>query len=155
MVAPVSRIHSGHKGRSGSHRPFPAVKPAWVTMEAAEVTEEAVKLAKTGLTGAQIGITLRDTSGIPSVRAVTGHRMRALLEQSGIKPDLPEDMQALLKRVVHLQRHLKTHPKDLSNRRGLNLMEARIRRLARYYRQRKMLPDNWSYTAATAVLQVE
>jgi small subunit ribosomal protein S15 len=155
MDAPVSRIHSGHKGRSGSHRPFPVVKPTWVTMEVAEVTEEAVKLAKSGLTGAQIGTTLRDSAGIPSIRALTGHRMRALLEQNGIKPDLPEDLQALLKRVVHLQRHLSTHPKDLANRRGLNLMEARIRRLARYYRQRKMLPDEWSYTAATAVLQVE
>ena len=151
----MSRIHSGRKGRAGSHRPFPAVKPSWVTMTPAEVTEEAVKLAKTGLSGAQIGATLRDGAGVPSVRAVTGHRMRAMLEQNGVKPDLPEDLQALLKRVVHLQRHLSTHPKDLSNRRGLSLMESRIRRLARYYRQRQKLPEDWSYTAATAVLQVE
>ena len=57
-----------------------------------------------------------------------------------MKPDLPEDLQALLKRVVHLQRHLKTHPKDLSNHRGLNLMEARIRRLARDHRAAEDAP---------------
>ena len=117
--------------------------------------EEAVKLAKGGLNGAQVGTALRDSLGVPSVRAVTGSRMAPLLAQHGVKPELPDDLQALLKRVVHLQRHLLTHPKDLSNRRGLTLMESRIRRLARYYRQRKLLPEKWSYTSATAVLQVE
>jgi small subunit ribosomal protein S15 len=151
----VSRIHSGRKGRSGSHRPYPPVSPAWVTMERTEVVAEAVKLAKTGLSGAQVGTTLRDGYGVPSVRAIAGVRMTQLLAENGIKPDLPEDLQALLKRVVHLQRHLVSHPRDLSNQRGLHLMESRIRRLARYYRQHKMLPENWSYTAATAVLQVE
>ena len=117
--------------------------------------EEAVKLAKGGLSSAQVGAVLRDTHGVPSTRAVTGARLTDLLKEQGVKPDLPEDLQALLKRVVHLQRHLKGHPKDLSNRRGLNLMESRIRRLAHYYRRRKLLPENWRYTSAGAVLQVE
>jgi len=124
-------------------------------MDRAEVVAESVKLAKSGMNAAQVGAVLRDGSGVPSVRAVTGTRMTKLLAENGVKPDLPEDLQALLKRVVHLQRHLKAHPKDLSNSRGLNLMESRIRRLAHYYRQRKLLPEDWSYTAATAVLQVE
>ena len=124
-------------------------------MEKAEIVDEVVKLSKGGMSSAQVGTVLRDSFGVPSVRSVTGTRMAKLLTENGVKPEIPEDLQALLKRVVHLQRHLKTHGKDLSNRRGLNLMEARIRRLARYYRQRKMLPENWSYTAATAVLQVE
>lgn len=151
----MSRIHSGRKGRSGSHRPFPAVAPTWVTLEKGELTEEAVKLAKGGMNSAQVGTVLRDSFGVPSVRAVTGTRLTALLAAQGVKPDLPEDLQALLKRVVHLQRHLATHPKDLSNHRGLSLMESRIRRLAHYYRQHKLLPENWSYTSAGAVLQVE
>ena len=124
-------------------------------MERTEVIDEAVKLAKGGMSGAQVGAVLRDSFGVPSVRAIAGTRMTALLAQHGVKPDLPEDLQALLKRVVHLQRHLSTHPKDRSNSRGLALMESRIRRLAHYYRQRKVLPEDWSYTAATAVLQVE
>lgn len=151
----MSRIHSGRKGRAGSHRPFPVQKPAWVTAERAEIVEEVVKLSKEGLTAAQVGARLRDGMGIPSVRSVTGTRMTPLLKEAGIQPDLPEDLQALLKRIVHLQRHLSTHPKDRSNQRGLTLMESRIRRLAHYYRERKQLPANWSYTSATAVLQVE
>jgi len=151
----VSRIHSGRKGRAGSHRPYPAAAPTWETLSREEVVEEAVKLSKGGMTSAQVGAVLRDSNGVPSVRVVTGSRLVPLLAQHGVKPELPEDLQALLKRVVHLQRHLQTHPKDNSNRRGLTLMESRIRRLAHYYRQRKLLPADWSYTSATAVLQVE
>lgn len=151
----MSRIHSGRKGRSGSKRPFPPVKPTWVSLDAEEIGEEATKLAKTGLSPAQVGLHLRDSWGIPSVRAVTGKRLSTVLVEQGIRQDLPYDLQALLKRVVHLQRHLQQHPYDTSNRRGLQLMESRIRRLAHYYRRRKLLPETWSYTAAGAVLQVE
>jgi small subunit ribosomal protein S15 len=155
VVAPVSRIHSGRKGRSGSHKPFPAPKPTWVSVEPDEVIDEAVKLAKGGTSSALIGLTLRDAYGVPTLKSVTGKRMAEVLKSRGVKTDLPEDLQALLKRVVHLQRHLATHPKDLSNQRGLALMESRIRRLALYYRRRKLLPENWRYTSAGAVLQVE
>lgn len=151
----MSRIHSRRKGRARSHRPFPPVQPTWVTMERGEIEETAVKLSKSGLNGAQVGLALRDTYGVPSVRAVLGSRMTGFLASKGIKADLPEDLQALLKRVVHLQRHLETHPTDHANRRGLTLIESRIRRLSRYYRAKNRLPANWSYSSAAAVLQVE
>jgi small subunit ribosomal protein S15 len=151
----VSRIHSGRKGRAGSHRPYPLTRPEWVTASAEEVVTQSVQLAKAGRSAAQIGLALRDGLGIPSSRAVTGKRLGAVLAGAGITPEIPEDLQALLKRVVHLQHHLETHPNDLSNRRGLTLMESRIRRLARYYRQQQRIPENWRYSAAGAALQVE
>lgn len=151
----MSRIHSGRRGRSGSHRPYPLHNPEWVTADAKEVCEEAIRLAKGGMGPAQVGAVLRDGSGVPSVRALTGVRLTKLLSEGGVKPELPDDLQALLKRVVHLQRHLALHPKDLSNQRGLSLMESRIRRLARYYRAHRRLPEGWRYTSAGAVLQVE
>jgi small subunit ribosomal protein S15 len=151
----VSRIHSGRKGRAGSHRPYPLVKPEWATATVEEITTQAVQLAKAGRPAAQIGQVLRDSYGIPSARAVTGKPLGALLAAQGIRPEIPDDLQALLKRVVHLQGHLKAHPNDLANRRGLNLMESRIRRLARYYRQRERIPASWRYSAAGAALQVE
>ncbi len=151
----MSRIHSRRKGRAGSHRPYPLQRPAWVSTTREEVVEQTVNLSKTGLSGAQIGTILRDSYGVPSVRTVVGERMAHLLKANGVEPELPEDLQALLKRVVHLQRHLETHPKDTANRRGLSLIESRIRRLSRYYRHRKVLPDTWHYSAKTAALQVE
>ncbi|HXY47539.1 MAG TPA: 30S ribosomal protein S15 [Thermoplasmata archaeon] len=151
----MSRIHSGRKGRSGSHRPYPLTKPEWVTVTTEELVAQAVQLSKAGRPAAQIGQQLRDSFGVPSARAVTGKRLESLLADAGIRPEIPDDLQALLKRVVHLQRHLEAHPKDLANRRGLSLMESRIRRLARYYRQRRRLPENWRYSARGAALQVE
>jgi small subunit ribosomal protein S15 len=151
----MSRIHSGHKGRAGSHRPYPLTKPEWVTASSEEVVAQAVQLAKGGMGQAMIGQTLRDSYAVPLSRAITGKRLGLLLRENGVKADLPDDLEALLKRVVHLQRHLQAHPKDLANRRGLNLMESRIRRLARYYRRRRRLPENWRYSAAGAALQVE
>jgi small subunit ribosomal protein S15 len=151
----MSRIHSGRKGRSGSHRPYPLAKPDWVNVTSEEIVTQAVQLSKAGRSAAQVGQTLRDSMGVPSVRAVTGKRLELLLADSGVKAEIPDDLQALLKRVVHLQRHLETHPKDLANRRGLSLMESRIRRLARYYRQRRRIPENWRYSARGAALQVE
>ena len=151
----MSRIHSGRKGRAGSHRPYPLTKPEWVTATTEELVEQAVQLSKGGMPAAQIGQVLRDSYGIPSARAVSGKRLAALLAEKGVKPEVPEDLQALIKRVVHLQRHLEAHPKDLANRRGLVLMESRIRRLARYYRQRRRIPENWRYSTAGAALQVE
>ena len=151
----MSRIHSGRKGRAGSHRPYPLTKPEWVTTTAEEVVEQTVALAKSGQSAAHIGMVLRDQHGVPSARVVTGKRLATLLREQGVEPEIPDDLQALLKRVVHLQRHLAQNPKDLSNRRGLSLMESRIRRLAHYYKRRKLLPENWRYTSAGAVLQVE
>lgn len=151
----MSRIHSSHKGRAGSHRPYPLTNPTWVATTREEVVQQAVTLAKGGLSSAQVGGALRDSYGVPSVRAITGERLSDLLKTNGIKPELPEDLQALLKRVVHLQRHLAQHPRDNANRRGLSLIESRIRRLARYYRHRKVLPETWRYTASGAALQVE
>jgi small subunit ribosomal protein S15 len=151
----VSRIHSGRKGRSGSHRPYPLTRPEWVSLSSEEVTEQAVQLSKGGRSAAQVGLALRDGQGVPSTRAVTGKRLTAVLAAAGVKPEIPDDLQALLKRVVHLQRHLAAHPSDRANRRGLTLMESRIRRLARYYRQRRKIPEGWRYSAAGAALQVE
>lgn len=151
----MSRIHSGRKGRSGSDRPFPALPPTWPIPEPAEILDQAVQLAKGGLSAAQVGTALRDTHGVPSVRLALGQRLTPLLASRGVKPELPEDLAALLRRVVTLQRHLAEHPRDHSNRRGLALIESRIRRLARYYRDRKQLPETWRYSATEAVLQVE
>ena len=151
----MSRIHSRRKGKAGSHRPYPVTKPEWVAVSNEEIVERAVQLAKTGIPAAQVGQQLRDSLGVPAVRAMTGKRLESLLAEHGVRPEIPDDLQALLKRVVHLQRHLETHPKDLANRRGLSLMESRIRRLAHYYRQHRRIPENWRYSAAGAALQVE
>ena len=48
-------------------------------LETEELVEEIAKLAKTGASSAQIGAVLRDMHAVPSVRTVTGKRMKAVL----------------------------------------------------------------------------
>jgi len=43
-----------------------------------------VKLARKGLTPSQIGVTLRDSHGIPQVRFVTGNKILRILKSQGI-----------------------------------------------------------------------
>lgn len=151
----MSRMHKGSKGRSGSHRVHREKAPEWQGLAAGEIEETIVKLARDGKTGAQIGLILRDQYGVPDVRTATGKRMNELLAKNSLTPQIPEDLQALIKTSVSLQAHLATHRKDLHNARGLQLIESKIRRLARYYKQEERIPLDWTYTTAGAQLMVE
>ena len=125
-----------------------------MTADPKEVGDEAVKLAKGGM-AAEIGAILRDGMGVPSIRTVSGKRMTQVLAEGGVKPDLPDDLQALLKRVVHLQRHLAAPPEGPVESAGSLAHGIPDPWLALYYRAQKRLPENWRYTSASAVLQVE
>ncbi len=151
----MARLHAKRKGKSGSTRPFLKANPAWVTTEAAEIEETIVRLHSEGLTTAAIGLRLRDAYGVPNVRLATGKRITDILRAKGAKFDLPEDLSSMMKRAVELQGHLKEHKKDLSNKRGLQLIESKIRRLSRYYKEEGILPADWDYSIKLAELQVK
>ena len=48
-----------------------------------------VKLARKGATPSQIGVTLRDSHGIPQVKGVTGSKILRILKKNGMAPALP------------------------------------------------------------------
>ncbi|HDI10435.1 MAG TPA: 30S ribosomal protein S15, partial [Euryarchaeota archaeon] len=60
----------------------------------------------------------------------------------------------LIKRAVNLREHLDKHPKDLHSRRGLILIESKIRRLVKYYVNKGVLPEGWKYDPEQAKLLV-
>ena len=151
----MARLHAHRKGKSGSTRPFLKANPGWVGMEKAEVEDMIFRLHQEGLTAAAIGVRLRDGFGVPSVRLVTGESVQQILRSKGAKFALPEDLAGLIRRAASLQTHLKEHGKDLSNKRGLQLIEAKIRRLSRYYKDRGILPAEWDYSLKLAELQLK
>lgn len=151
----MSRVHSKSRGSSRSRAPPREEAPEWQPIEKAEIKDVIVRLAREGRTGAYIGLVLRDQFGVPNVRLATGQTMTQILQEANVAPQIPEDLQNLMRRAVHLQGHLATHRRDLHNARGLTLIEARIRRLADYYRRMGKLPADWRYTAETAQLVVE
>ncbi len=142
----MARMHARKRGRSGSNRPLVSEKPEWVRLEEDEIEQRIVTLAKQGLSSGEIGIALRDRYGVPSVKLVTGKSISDIMKQQEVYPDLPEDLLFLMEKAVNLHEHMDENPKDLSNKRGLQLVEAKIRRLVKYYQRKGVLPETWKYT---------
>merc|ERR1712166_1290993 len=63
-----------------------------------DVCDHICKLAKKGLTPSMIGVTLRDSFGIPQVKNVTGNKILRILKANGLSTFLPEDLYYLIKK---------------------------------------------------------
>jgi len=148
-------MHSSRKGSSGSKKPMVTENPKWVQQSADEVKDLVAKMATEGATMASIGLVLRDQYGIPNIRLATGKTIREICDEKGVKFELPDDLQNLMKRAVALSGHVRSNPKDLHNARGLRLIESKIRRLVKYYKREGVIPQTWTYSLDTAALQVE
>jgi small subunit ribosomal protein S15 len=145
-------MHSRKHGRSRSHKPIKK-RAAWLSYDKEEIESLVTKLAKEGMTNAQIGIMLRDQYGIPDARAA-GLRIARVTEKA-IQREVPEDMYNLISQAVNLHKHLQTHKKDAKAIHGLELLESKIRRLGKYYVRKGKLPSDWKYTIEKAKLIVK
>mmetsp|Transcript_104020 Transcript_104020/g.335298 ORF Transcript_104020/g.335298 Transcript_104020/m.335298 type:complete len:152 (-) Transcript_104020:66-521(-) len=146
----MGRVYGNGKGMASSALPYRRKPPTWVKMKTEDVCDHICKLAKKGLAPSQIGVTLRDSFGIPQVRSVTGNKILRILKANGLAPTLPEDMYFLIKKAVAIRKHLDKNRKDKDSKFRLILVESRIHRLARYYKRVKSLPATWKYVSATA-----
>jgi small subunit ribosomal protein S15 len=151
----MSRMHSSKRGTSGSKRPLVTESPKWVQQSPEEVKDLIVKMSGEGVSMAKIGLVLRDQHAVPNVRLLTGQSIKEILEEKGVKPELPEDLQALMKRAVAMSGHIRKNRKDLHNLRGRQLLESKIRRLVKYYKREGVIPQTWNYSLETAALEVE
>lgn len=129
--------------------------PDWVPLNATEIEELIVKMAKDGYTSARIGLALRDQYGVPNVKLATGKAVTDIMKEKGVAAALPEDLSNLMRRAISLNVHIRENRGDMSNKRGLNLIEAKIRRLERYYKKNGVLPGDWKYSLKTAELMLK
>ncbi|CAB11741.1 40S ribosomal protein S13 [Schizosaccharomyces pombe] len=146
----MGRMHSKGKGIASSALPYVRSPPAWCKADADSVVEQILKFSKKGMSPSQIGVTLRDSHGIPQVRFITGQKIMRILKANGLAPELPEDLYNLIKKAVSVRKHLERNRKDKDSKFRLILIESRIHRLARYYRKVGALPPTWKYESATA-----
>jgi small subunit ribosomal protein S15 len=151
----MARVHTRGKGKSSSKRPQVKANPDWVTLTSKEVEDFIAKYHRDGLTAAKIGLKLRDSHAIPSVRLATGKRLEAILKVQKLTPDVPDDLMSLLRKAVNLDRHIQKNEKDLHNQHALQNIEAKIRRLVNYYQREGRMPSTWRYSLSTAKLIVE
>jgi small subunit ribosomal protein S15 len=151
----MARLHSRKKGKSGSTSPPTEVVPEWVELKPKEVKELIINLANAGHTAAEIGAILRDQYGIPKVKLLTKKKIVQILEENGLKEEIPRDLLNLIKRSVNQLNHLKANKKDFSAKRGYQLTVSKIRRLTKYYIREGKLPANWHYSPEKAALLVK
>lgn len=142
------------KGKSHSIRPIESGAPKWVKSSAEEVESIVMDVAKKGVPQSQIGILLRDQYGIPLTRQLTGKKLGKVLSEKGLAPELPEDLFNLIKHTGAIRRHLEEHPMDMNSKRGLQILESKINRLAKYYISAGKLPRDWKYSPEKASILV-
>lgn len=123
-------------------------------LTAEEVESLVVKLGKEGVPLSRIGLVLRDQHAVPSVKKATGKSVKQILDAHGIKPGLPEDLVKVILRAVKLYNHLARNPRDFGIRRSIEVAEARINKLAVYYKRKGILPADWRYERERAALLV-
>lgn len=138
-------MHSRKKGKSSSTRPARLEKPVWVELSPGEVENEVVKLARRGYSKSMIGTIMRDSRGVPLVKIVAGKKVSQILESNDIKEPLPEDLSNLVRKALNIRKHLENNHKDLETKKGLNRTEAKIYRLIKYYKKKKVLAADFKY----------
>jgi small subunit ribosomal protein S15 len=149
----MGRLHSHRHGKSHSIRPATIRVPSWITLSPKEIEELVVKYSKEGLTPSQIGLKLRDQHSIPLIKPITKKSMGEILEENGLKGEMPEDLDNIVRKAVGLQKHLKSNKGDNRNVRSLELIEAKVHRLSVYYKRIERIPKNWKYKSVVAQLE--
>jgi len=139
----MARIHARVKGKSGSSKPVNA-DMSFVTFKPKEVEALVIGFAKDDMKPSLIGMTLRDSYGIPDVKKLTGKSVSKIIEENKLTANLPEDLQALVEKAHKLKKHLEFNTRDKHNNRGLHLIESKIGRLSKYYKKTGRIASNWS-----------
>jgi small subunit ribosomal protein S15 len=149
----MARMHAHTRGKSHSTRPSSHSLPTWVSNTNSELTSLIVQLSKDGLGPSEIGIRIRDQHAIPLAKPILGKNITHILTENNIHTELPEDLSQLVKKAIGLQKHLRAHNTDRRNIRSLELIEAKIHRLSKYYKRTGKLQANWKYAAIIAQLE--
>jgi small subunit ribosomal protein S15 len=149
----MGRLHSHRHGKSHSIRPTTIRVPSWITHSPKDIEELVVKYAKEGLPPSQIGLKLRDQYSIPLIKPITKKSVGEILKENGLRGEMPEDLDNIVRKAVGLQKHLKSNKGDNRNVRSLELIEAKVHRLSVYYKRIDRIPKNWKYKSVVAQLE--
>ena len=147
-------MHTHRHGKSHSIRPVVlAADPDWIRQSPKDVEALVVRYSKDGMTPSQIGVKLRDQHAIPLVKMAAKKTMGRILDENGLKPEMPEDLENIVRKAIGLQKHLKENRGDRRNIRSLELIEAKVHRLSVYYKRIGRIPKTWKYKSVVAQLE--
>ena len=149
----MGRLHTHNHGKSHSIRPIDPKKPDWVKQTNEEIEGLIIKYAKEGMTTSQIGMKLRDQHAIPLVKPIINKRIKEVLIENKLNPEIPEDLNNIVMKAVNLQKHLKENRSDNRNTRALELVEAKVHRLSTHYKKTGEIDQKWKYKSVVAQLE--
>ena len=148
----MARIHSHRHGKSHQTRPSGRSAPSWVGIKPQEAKATILKLAKEGMSPSKIGLALRDDYGVPLAKPLLDKSVSQIIAEGKIAPKMPQDLQDLIDRAQRVKKHLEIHKGDRKNVHSLELVEAKIYRLSKYYKGRGAIPDDFRYATVVAQL---
>jgi len=150
----MARMHTRRKGQAGSKKPIRTEPPKWSNTNKEEIENTIAQLASGGKGSSEIGMILRDRYGVPDVTMVTGKKIVTILKEKNVAPKVPEDIQSIILNVLDLNKHLLKNKKDVHNKRSLNNMISKIRRLEKYYHREGVLPEDWKFSIQRAEMLI-
>ncbi|MBA3286391.1 MAG: 30S ribosomal protein S15 [Nitrosopumilus sp.] len=148
----MARTHAHTHGKSHTIRPTSKNAPSWAIANE-EIVSKIVDFGKDGQTASEIGLRLRDEFAVPLVKPILGKTITQILEENNITKTMPEDLERLVRKALGLQKHLSTHNSDKRNVRALELIEAKVHRLSKYYKKNSKIPKDWKYKSVIAKLE--
>ena len=140
------------KGISHQTRPVTKRPPAWCRYTAEEVEALIMRLSKEGQPPSKIGTIIRDQYGVPLAKPITGKSVTQVLKERGVVSTFPEDLENLLRKAMRLHVHYDKNKADLHNKRSLQIVEAKIYKLSRYYKREGVLAAEWKYSPKAIAL---
>ncbi|MEM0094817.1 MAG: 30S ribosomal protein S15 [Candidatus Micrarchaeaceae archaeon] len=153
----MARMHTRKHGKSKSRKPAVEIgsMPQGLAMSKDEVRKIIVSYAKQNMPEQLIGQKLKDEHKVLYLKQLFGKRLTKVLEEEGVRREIPQDLLYLLKKAVVIRNHLAANHKDTYNRIRLSRVESKIWRLTKYYKRKGVLPESWRYDHEKAALLVK
>ncbi len=129
----MATLYGRGKGKAGSHKPAASEKSNFSSLSNQEIEEIILKLAKQGNNSAKIGMILRDTYGVGNIRITLGKKVEKILDENKLEHE-PNELVSMEKQVKKLKKHFEKNKQDMTAKRGLQLAEAKLRRLKSNYK---------------------
>jgi small subunit ribosomal protein S15 len=148
----MARTHAHTHGKSHSIRPTSKTAPSWA-IDSQEIIKKIVEFGNDGMSASEIGLRLRDEFAVPLVKPIIGKTITQIMQENDIQKAMPEDLERLVRKALGLQKHLNVHNSDKRNVRSLELIESKIHRLSRYYKNTGKVDKSWKYASVIAKLE--
>lgn len=110
-----------------------------------DILNEILQLARQGYKKSDIGRIIKEKYG-KKVKELFGKKLEKLLEENGIKEEIPEDLLAIFKKINRMIKHLEIHKKDMHTKKRLEEYEKSVQCLIKYYKRVGKLPKDFKYS---------